>query len=221
MPSPVAPEAAVSGAPRSGCTNSSGAIIQANVEEAGLLLRRLLGYRLVEDPLARSCVFGIVKGRGVSVQPPVPDPICRHLVAEADDESLDEIGVSLLVGGGHVGVGAAVQETQAGRPGNDRFALLLGGLVEVDPGDVGGGGGEEALFVEVEEEGDVLGVGDDGPGSQACGQAIANWNIGNILLGGPGHSHRDLAALAAVVPSIDGSCYCKILPPPQPLRLVA
>ncbi len=37
----------------------------------------------------------------------------------------------------------------------------------------------------------------------------------------PRHGHRDLAALAAVVPAIDGGSDGEILPPSQPLRPVA
>ncbi len=74
------------------------------------------------------------------------------------------------------------------------------------------------LLVKAEEEGDILGVWDSGPGSQAREHAIADREISDILPGGSGHDQHDLLALTVVVPSVDSSGDCDVLSPPQPFR---
>ncbi len=61
------------------------------------------------------------------------------------------------------------------------------------------GGREEALLVQVEEEGGVLGIWDSDSSSQTGWQPVAYRDVGDVLLGRPGHGHRDLASLAAIV----------------------
>ena len=93
------------------------------------------------------------------------------------------------------------------RPSKDWLLLPLGGLAEVDPGDVRSGGGGEKLC------------------SYWLRRRLASWAsvttapearpaVGDVLLSLPGHGYRDFVALAPVVPSIDGGGDYKVLPPP-------
>ncbi len=147
----VAPEAAASTAPSAGGADRGGGpavlllplLLPLSDEEEARLLLGLRGHGLVEDPLPRVGVVGELEGLRVGVRPPVPDAIGGDLVVEANHKGFDQVGVGLLVGRRHVGVGPGVEEPQAGGPGEDGLVLFLGGLAEGDPGDVGGGGGRK------------------------------------------------------------------------------
>ncbi len=135
----IAPEAAASSAPSAGgadCGGSAVLLLPLPDEEKFRLLLGLRGYGLVEDVLPRMGVVCKLEGLRAGVRLPVQDSVGCHLVVEADHEDLDQVGVCLVVGRRHVGVGPGVEEPQAGGPGKDWLVLLLGGLAEGDPGDV-------------------------------------------------------------------------------------
>ncbi len=123
MAGPVASKAAASSAPAASA-NGAVAILLADVDVARLLLGLLLRDGLAEDPLPGG--GGVREGLGVGVRPPIQDAVGRDLVVKAVDKGFDEVDVGLLISGRHIRVCTAVQDAQAGWPGEDRLVLPLG-----------------------------------------------------------------------------------------------